>query len=119
MNRSERRAMSRQKKTGMTYADQLSVKQALRDTVHDKTVEELVRKRSTEMCSRFQWLCVVSIADAYGFGPKRMESFFRSLDTNTKELDAMIAENGEEYGFEKLRRKAEVVCGVKMTLEGM
>lgn len=43
------------------------------------------------------WLAVCSVADAYGFGPERME----------KEVDT-------DYAYEKLRLKAERVIGMKI-----
>ncbi|MCD7929055.1 MAG: hypothetical protein LUF86_02725 [Clostridiales bacterium] len=63
---------------------------------------------------RAMWLMVCSIADAYGFGPKRLQPFFAALQANADELKAMAEENGEDYAYEKMRLKAEHVTGTKI-----
>ena len=118
MNRQQRRNLARQKQPHMTYADQLAQRKAITQHLTQDATEALIQARATVQSERSLWLCVVSIADAYGFGPKRMEEFFRALEANTRELAAMMDANGEEYAMEKLRRKAEAVCGTKIRLEG-
>ena len=63
---------------------------------------------------RALWLSSVSVADAFGIGPKRMQLFFDALQANSEELERMRVENGEEYAYEKLREKAERVSGIKI-----
>lgn len=118
MNRQQRRALARQKGAGMTYADQLAQRAEITQHLRQDATEALIRARSTAQSERGLWLCIVSIADAYGYGPKRMEPFFRALEENTRELAEMMDSNGEEYDMEKLRRKAEAVCGTEIRLEG-
>lgn len=60
------------------------------------------------------WLMVCSIADAYGYGPKRMQKFFEALQENTDQLERMRTEVDEEYAFEKLRQKASRVSGMEI-----
>lgn len=57
---------------------------------------------------------VASIADAYGFGAKRLEPFFEKLRENAEEFERMEAENDYEYALEKLRMKVEKVTGAKI-----
>lgn len=114
MNRQQRRALARQKNNGVTYADQLAYKRMaeaeIQKLARDKTVEVEANIRTQEM----MWLMICSIADAYGFGPKRMTPFFASLDSNAAELNRMKQENGDEYAYEKLRRRAEQVSGIQI-----
>lgn len=114
MNRQQRRALARQKTNGVTYADQLAYKRMaeaeIQKLARDKTVEAEANIRTQEM----MWLMICSIADAYGFGPKRMMPFFTSLDSNAAELNRMKRENGDEYAYEKLRRRAEQVSGIQI-----
>ena len=63
---------------------------------------------------RAMWLMVCSIADAYGYGPKRMQKFFEALQENTDQLERMRTEVDEEYAFEKLRQKASRVSGMEI-----
>ena len=57
---------------------------------------------------------VASVADAYGFGAKRLDLFFRALDENTRDYQRMAEENDEDYANEKLRLKAERVTGTQI-----
>jgi hypothetical protein len=61
------------------------------------------------------WLMVVSIADAFGIGPARMQrDFFPVLQKNTDELTQMEESGDVEYAYEKLRLRAEQVSGMKI-----
>jgi hypothetical protein len=71
-----------------------------------------VRYEVDTSTQRAMWLMVVSVADAYGKGPKGMQPFFAALEANRIELQQMIDTNGQDYAEEKLRRKAEQVSGV-------
>lgn len=110
MNRKQRRG----KPQGLTLSDMLArrkmMKECVQQATNDTTVE-LLSKRSSE---RLGWLSAVSIADAFGIGPKRMNRYFEVLQINTQELQKMIDENGEDFAYEKLRKKAEKVCGTRI-----
>lgn len=114
MNRQQRRALARKKGPGMTYADQLSRQRAIRTGINLAARDATVQVEADTATQRAMWLMVCSIADAYGFGPKRMELFFAALQQNTEELERMKAEDGDEYAYEKMRQKAERVTGTKI-----
>ena len=100
---------------GMTYAEALAQQQRQLDAVREAAKDDAVQERADTHVQRLMWLMVVSIADAYGFGPKRMEPFFEALQTNSDEFDAMRREDGDVYALEKLRIKAEQVTGAEIT----
>lgn len=101
----------RQLPPGMTYADVMAMKKAQVEAYREAAKDETVQYRADVHVQKIMWLMVVSIADAYGFGPKRMEPFFKTLQENSDEFSAMVKEDGEEYALEKLRLKSEKVTG--------
>lgn len=108
MNRKARRAKMR---PGETYADVLARKQMLKQAVREAARDTTIQLEADIRTQRALWLCSVSVADAFGIGPQRMRRFFDTLQANAEELERMRAENGEEYAYEKLRQKAELVSG--------
>lgn len=113
MGRKERRAMQK-KRPGETYADVLARKQMLKQAVRDAVRDTSIQLEADIRTKRALWLSSVSVADAFGIGPKRMQLFFDALQANSEELERMRVENGEEYAYEKLREKAERVSGIKI-----
>lgn len=111
MNRKARRA---KKRPGETYADVLARKQMLKQAVREAARDTSIQLEADIRTQRALWLSSVSVADAFGIGPKRMPLFFDALQANSEELERMIAENGEEYAYEKLRQKAERVSGISI-----
>ena len=110
MNRAERRRLL---KSGVPRAE------VERRAALDRKINQLVRDATVQVqvdtaTQRAMWLMVVSIADAYGFGKKRMEKFFKALEANTTQLNAWIQENGEEYAYEKMRQAAEKATGIEI-----
>lgn len=116
MNRQQRRAAAhRQKRAShIPYAQRLAQDRAIHTGLEKAARDATVQYEADTATQRAMWLMVCSIADAYGFGPKRMEPFFAALQANTEELERMQAENDEEYAYEKLRVKAEKVTGIRI-----
>lgn len=114
MNRQQRRALARKNSPGGNCAGQLARRAAIRHGINLAARDATVQVEADTATQRAMWLMVCSIADAYGFGPKRMEAFFAALQENTEDLARMTEENGEEYAYEKMRQKAERVTGVKI-----
>lgn len=112
MNRAQRRAMARKKGSGMSFADQLAARRVIKQRLEERADDALLQYQADTATQRAMWLMVCSIADAFHFGPKKMETFFAALQANTEELEGMLKENGEEYAYEKLRRKASQVSGI-------
>lgn len=99
---------------GMTFADELARKRMLKEAVREAASDATVQVRADTATQRALWLAVCSIADAYGFGPDRMQRFFVAMQENSEELERMRRENDEDYAYEKLRLKAERVTGTKI-----
>lgn len=97
---------------GATYADKLAYEQRKAKAIDKAAADKMVELRANEHTQRAMWLMVTTIADAFGFGPKRMTVFFEQLQKNSEELEKMIDEVDEDYAWEKLRQKAEQVSGI-------
>lgn len=99
---------------GATYAQVLAAEKKQKD-LKAKVEREAELQMHTEIyVQRALWMSVVSIADAYGFGPKGMEPYFKKLQENSDEFDRMCEEVDYEYALEKLRQKAEKVTGAEL-----
>ena len=108
MNREERRRLIHRYGAARAAVDaRMNLDNKINRFVRDATVQA----QADMATQRAMWLMVVSIADAYGFGPKRMEKFFAAFQANTEQLQAWIRENGEEYAYEKMRQAAERATG--------
>lgn len=110
MNRAERRRLL---KKGVPRAE-VERRAAFERKIDRHIRDAAVQAEADTATQRAMWLMVVSIADAYGFGPKRLQKFFEALQTNTEQLNAWRAENGEDYAYEKLRQAAEKCTGTKI-----
>ena len=95
-------------------AVKLRQQQLIRQEIHEQVHDAVLHVEADTAIQRALWLAVVSVADAYGFGPKRLEKFFAAFQENTDDLMRMTREADEEYAYEKLRRKAEEVTGTKI-----
>ena len=110
MNRAERRRLI---KNGVPRAE-VERRAALERKIDQYTRDATVQVQADTATQRAMWLMVVSIADAYGFGPKRMQKFFQALEANTEQLRKWTQENGEEYAYEKMRQAAEKATGTEI-----
>ena len=91
------------KPRGMNYADLLK---ARRDRLQ-LAMDEAALLNVEQSMQRYLWLMAVSLHDAYGFGPERLQKFFEAFQENSDELAKMRAEVDDDYAFEKLRLRAE------------
>lgn len=110
MNRAERRRLL---KAGVSRAE-VERRAAFERKIDRLTRDATVQVEADTATQKAMWLMVVSVADAYGFGPKRMQKFFDALQANTEQLNAWRAENGEDYAYEKLRQAAEKCTGLEI-----
>lgn len=97
---------------GMNYAQKLARDRMVKEAVEQAAQDETVRIRADIQTQRMMWLQVVSIADAFSIGDKRILRFFDALQKNSEELEDMIEQHGREYAMEKLRQRAEKVSGI-------
>lgn len=96
---------------GQTYADVLAAEKLKKE--QERQIE--MKLNANIYVERALWLSVVSIADAYGFGPKRLEKYFEKLKENSEEFEQMCEEGDYTYALEKLRQKAQKVTGAELT----
>ncbi len=104
----------RGKPAGMNYADVLARKRMIRQAVQD----EVILHEVNISMQRYFWLMAVSLHDAYGFGPERLQKFFKAFQENSDELAKMRAEVDDDYAFEKLRLRAEDVSRMDIRYYG-
>lgn len=95
---------------GANYAQVLAAERARKE--QERQLE--MQMNAQIYVQRALWLSSVSIADAYGFGPKRMEPYFKALQENSEDFDRMVEEYDYEYALEKLRQKAEKISGAEL-----
>lgn len=99
---------------GATYAQVLAAEKKQKG-LKAKAERDAELQMHTEIyVQRALWMSIVSIADAYGFGPKGLEPYFEKLHENSDEFDRMCEEVDYEYALEKLRQKAEKVTGAEL-----
>lgn len=97
---------------GMTYAQKLAQEQLIRKAVEEAAVDETVRVRADIQSQQMLWLCVVSMAEAFGLGAKRVSDFFASLQEVSEWVADLTQKHGRQYALDKLRQKAEKCSGV-------
>ena len=99
---------------GVNYAQVLAEEKRKKD-LQEQIQRETELKIHTEIyVQRALWMSVVSIADAYKFGPKRLEPYFENMQKNSSEFEQMCEEYDYDYALEKLRQTAEKVTGSKI-----
>ena len=97
---------------GMTYAQKLAQEKRLQKAVEDAALNETVRVRADIQSQQMLWLCVVSMAEAFGLGPKRVSDFFGALQSVSEWVEDLEKKHGQLYAIDKLRQKAEQVSGI-------
>ena len=99
---------------GVNYAQVLAAEKREKEAKAKRERQIELYMHTEIYVQRALWLSVVSIADAYGFGAKRLEPYFKQLQENSEEFDRMCEEVDYDYALEKLRQKAEAVTGAKL-----
>ena len=102
------------KPAGMNFADVLK---ARRDRLQ-LAMDEAALCNVEQSMQRYLWLMAVSLHDAYGFGPERLQKFFEAFQANSDELARMRREVDDDYAFEKLRIRAEEVSKMDIRYYG-
>ena len=74
---------------GVNYAQVLAEEKRKKDLQARVEHETELQIHAEIFVQRALWLSVVSIADAYGYGPKRLEPYFEKLKENGDEFDKM------------------------------
>ena len=112
---SKKKHHSRPHGGGVSYAQRLAQKRMLQQALNDEVALQQADLWARQDTVRGLWLMVCAVADAFHVGPKRMKrDFFPALEAVRQEIERMKRENGEVYAFEKLRKRAEQVCGEEL-----
>ena len=115
--------MSKKKRThhskphggGVSYARRMAQERAMQQALTNEAAMAQADAWARRDLVRGLWLMVCAVADAFHVGPLRMNrDFFPALEAVKAELEQMKQEYGEEYAFEKLKQRAESVCGVEL-----
>lgn len=112
MNRAQRRALSRARKPGQSFAEAVGAKMMIREAVERKVHDESVRLEADIINQRMLWEAVVALNDEFGFGGQRAIRFMEALGRVADEVAEMRKESGEQYAFEKLRQRAAQITGI-------
>ena len=99
---------------GVNYAQILAEEKRKKDLQARVEHETELQIHAEIFVQRALWLSIVSIADAYGYGPKRLEPYFVKMKENSEEFEKMCEEYDYDYALEKLRQKAEKVTGAEI-----
>lgn len=99
---------------GANYAQVLAAEKKKKDLQAQIERETELKIHTEIFVQRALWMSIVSVADAYGFGPKRLEPYFEEMKKNSEEFEQMCEEYDYDYALEKLRKKAEKVTGSKI-----
>lgn len=111
MNRQQRRFMKRQKAPHQSYADVLAQQRVAHEAVEKAARDATVKVDADIRTQRALWLSVISMAEAFGLGPKRIQRYFEVLQKNHDWLTALEADD-DIVAYEKLRQRAEAVSGI-------
>ena len=98
----------------MTLMDELTKRKLVYHGVEKTSTDIALKIKIDRSNQKALWLAVTAIADAYGFGSKRIKLFFDALQANSDEYERMKREVDEEYADEKLRMKAEQITGIEI-----
>jgi hypothetical protein len=115
-NRAQRRAAKHKgKRQGETYADVLAkkrmIKEAVDKSVHDRSVSIEADIKS----QRLEWMSVVALNRAFGFGGKRSRLFLETLAEVANEVTAMANEHGAVYAKTKLMESAGKILEIELS----
>lgn len=102
---------------GMTYAEALAQQQRQLEAVREAAEGDSYTRGFQDGKELTVWVATVSLADAYGFGPRRVDRFLEAFTDNMTEYVRMQEEGGEVYALEKLRQKAERVLRKEITYD--
>ena len=96
---------------GMTFMDEITKRKLVYEGVEKTSTDIALKIKIDRSNQKALWLAVTAIADAYGFGSKRIKLFFDALQANANEYERMKRDVDDEYADEKLRMKVETILG--------
>lgn len=77
-----------------------------------KTLQSMAMQlESNRRAQRLLWISVLAINEAFGIGAGRVTKYLETINALSREWDSMACGADDEYADEKLRLRAEKVCG--------
>lgn len=115
-NRAQRRAaMKKGKRPGETYADVLAKKKMIKEAVDKSVHDRSIAIEADIKSQRLEWMSVVALNRAFGFGGKRSRLFLATLDDVATEVAAMAEKHGAVYAKAKLMEEAGKILETELS----
>lgn len=115
-NRQQRRAAKHKgKRPGETYADVLAKKKMIKEAVDKSVHDRSIAIEADIKSQRLEWMSVVALNRAFGFGGKRSRLFLKTLAEVADEMAAMADEHGAVYAKAKLMESAGKILEVELS----
>lgn len=115
-NRQQRRAAKHKgKRPGETYADVLAKKKMIKEAVDKSVHDRSIAIEADIKSQRLEWMSVVALNRAFGFGGKRSRLFLKTLAEVADEFTALANEHGAVYAKAKLMESAGKILEVEIS----
>ena len=115
-NRAQRRAAAKRgKRQGETYADVLAQKRMIKESVEKSVHDRSIAIEADIKSQRLEWMAVIALNRAFGFGGKRSRLFLSTLGDVAEEFAEMAFKHGAVYAKSKLMESAGKILEVELS----
>lgn len=115
-NRQQRRAAKHKgKHQGETYADVLAQKKMIKEAVEKSAHSHAVTIESDVKAQRQEWMAIVALNRAFGFGCDRARRFMVELGEVAQEVVDMAEQHGAVYANAKLMEAASKILEAELS----
>ena len=115
-NRAQRRAAAKHgKRKGETYADVLAQKRMIKEAVERNVHDRSIAIESDIKSQRLEWMSVIALNRAFGFGGKRSRMFLETLAEIALEVADMAKQHGAVYANAKMMESAGKILEIELS----
>ena len=115
-NRAQRRAAAKHsKRKGETYADVLAQKRMIKEAVERNVHDRSIAIESDIKSQRLEWMSVIALNRAFGFGSKRARLFMETLAEVALEVEQMAKQHGAVYAKTKMMESASKILEIELS----
>lgn len=115
-NRAQRRAATKRgKRHGETYADVLAQKRMIKEAVERNVHDRSIAIESDIKSQRLEWMSVIALNRAFGFGGKRSRMFLETLAEIALEVADMAKKHGAVYANAKMMESAGKILEIELS----
>lgn len=115
-NRAQRRAAAKHgKRKGETYADVLAQKRMIKEAVERNVHDRSIAIESDIKSQRLEWMSVIALNRAFGFGSKRARLFMETLGDVALEVAEMAQKHGAVYANAKMMESASKILEIELS----